>query len=80
MKQTIGKQSIELKKEVYVQSGASIVGSKEKEGPLGLCFDCAKRRPDAWDEQLGGRPRARSRKRRRNLRSKRRGCRTVRFA
>lgn len=54
MKQTIGKQSIELKKEVYVQSGASIVGSKEKEGPLGLCFDCAKEDPmlgmNSWEE------------------------------
>lgn len=54
MKQTTGKQSIELKTEVYVISGSSIVGSKEKEGPLGLCFDKTVEDPmmgkDSWEE------------------------------
>ena len=54
MKQTTGKQSIELKTEVYVISGSSIVGSKEKEGPLGSCFDKTVEDPmmgkDSWEE------------------------------
>lgn len=33
------KQSIELKKPVYIKNSASIVGKKEGEGPLGLLFD-----------------------------------------
>lgn len=37
--QTKGKQSIEFKKDVFILSGASIVGKKEGEGPLGTCFD-----------------------------------------
>lgn len=54
MNQTIGKQSIELKTAVYVLSGSSIVGSKEREGPLGLCFDKSVEDPmmglDSWEE------------------------------
>ncbi|MGI6006574.1 MAG: stage V sporulation protein AD [Ruminococcus sp.] len=54
MEQMTGRQSIELKKEVYVISGSSIVGSKEKEGPLGLCFDKAVEDPmlgmESWEE------------------------------
>lgn len=36
---TAGSQSVKLKKEVYINSSASIVGKKEGEGPLGLLFD-----------------------------------------
>ncbi len=34
-----GKQSINFDTPVYILSGASIVGKKEGEGPLGECFD-----------------------------------------
>lgn len=36
---TVGKQSVKLQKEVYINGHASIVGKKEGEGPLGLLFD-----------------------------------------
>ena len=36
---TVGSQSLKLKKEVYINGSASIVGKKEGEGPLGLLFD-----------------------------------------
>ena len=36
---TAGSQSVKLKKEVYINGSASIVGKKEGEGPLGLLFD-----------------------------------------
>ncbi len=36
---TLGSQSIKLKKDVYINGTASIVGKKEGEGPLGLLFD-----------------------------------------
>lgn len=36
---TLGSQSVKLKKEVYINASASIVGKKEGEGPLGLLFD-----------------------------------------
>lgn len=36
---TLGSQSVKLKNEVYINAGASIVGKKEGEGPLGLLFD-----------------------------------------
>lgn len=39
MDQTKGKQSIEFQEGVHILSGASIVGKKEGEGPLGSCFD-----------------------------------------
>lgn len=39
MKQMKGKQSIAFEEPVYIASGASLVGEKEKEGPLGDFFD-----------------------------------------
>lgn len=36
---TMGKQSVKLQNEVYINGNASIVGKKEGEGPLGLLFD-----------------------------------------
>ena len=36
---TVGKQSVKLKEQVYINGSASIVGTKEGEGPLGLLFD-----------------------------------------
>ncbi len=36
---TVGKQSVKLQNEVYINSSASVVGKKEGEGPLGLLFD-----------------------------------------
>lgn len=36
---TLGKQSVKLQNEVYINGSASIVGKKEGEGPLGLLFD-----------------------------------------
>ncbi len=37
--QKLGKASIQLEKPVYIIGSASIVGTKEGEGPLGLLFD-----------------------------------------
>lgn len=37
--QSLGKASIKPERPVYITSGASIVGKKEGEGPLGLLFD-----------------------------------------
>ena len=34
-----GKQSIRFDNNVYIKAGAGVVGSKEKQGPLGCCFD-----------------------------------------
>ena len=39
MSQMIGTQSIQFDRAPYIQSSASIVGSKEGEGPLGKLFD-----------------------------------------
>ena len=39
MSQTMGSQSIQFEQAPYIQSGASIVGTKEGEGPLGKLFD-----------------------------------------
>ena len=39
MKQITGKQSIQFEKAPHIISGASIVGKKEGEGPLGHYFD-----------------------------------------
>ena len=36
---TLGSQSVKLRREVYINASASIVGKKEGEGPLGLLFD-----------------------------------------
>lgn len=35
----VGKQSIRFDNNVYIKAGAGVVGSKEKQGPLGCCFD-----------------------------------------
>lgn len=35
----LGKQSVKFEKPVYINGSASIVGTKEGEGPLGLLFD-----------------------------------------
>lgn len=35
----VGKQSISFDNNVYIKAGASVAGSKEKQGPLGYCFD-----------------------------------------
>lgn len=54
MNQMIGKQSIEFKNKVYILSGSSVAGSKEKEGPLGLFFDKTTDDPmmglNSWEE------------------------------
>jgi len=39
MSQKLGKASIKLEKPVYILNSASIVGTKEGQGPLGLLFD-----------------------------------------
>ena len=39
MKQIIGKQSIQFDRAPHIISGASIVGKKEGDGPLGRYFD-----------------------------------------
>ncbi len=39
MSQTMGSQSIQFEQAPYIQSSASIVGTKEGEGPLGKLFD-----------------------------------------
>lgn len=38
---TVGRQSVKLKEDVYINGSASVVGKKEGEGPLGLLFDMA---------------------------------------
>jgi len=54
MNQTIGKQSVQLKSGVHILSGASIVGKKEGEGPLGEYFDMVGEDPmfgcESWEE------------------------------
>ena len=39
MSQTMGSQSIQFEQAPYIQGSASIVGTKEGEGPLGKLFD-----------------------------------------
>lgn len=50
----IGKQSLQFAEAPYIISSASIVGTKEGEGPLGNCFDVAgsddKFGADTWEE------------------------------
>ena len=41
MNQKLGRSSIKLEQPVYILNSASIVGTKEGEGPLGLLFDKA---------------------------------------
>ena len=36
---TLGKQSIELKQPVFIRDSASVVGTKEGQGPLAELFD-----------------------------------------
>ena len=54
MKQMTGKQSIAFEEPVYIASGASLVGEKEKEGPLGDYFDHVLTDPmcggQSWEE------------------------------
>ncbi len=54
MSQIIGTQSIQFDKAPYIQSSASIAGSKEGEGPLGKLFDVIgeddKFGEDTWEE------------------------------
>ena len=45
----LGKQSIQLKKRPYLISSASVVGSKEAQGPMGELFDKA-----GYDDKFGG--------------------------
>lgn len=39
MEQSLGKASVRLQKPVYILNSASVVGTKEAQGPLGLLFD-----------------------------------------
>jgi len=54
MGQTVGKQSIKFDKAPHIIAGASIVGQKEGEGPLGNQFDKVEQDPlfgmDTWEE------------------------------
>lgn len=45
----LGKQSVSLKKPVYIIESASVVGKKEGEGPLGELFDLV-----GEDDMFGG--------------------------
>ena len=50
MEQRIGKQTVELKNPVYIRASAAIVGTKEREGPLGDAFTVTM--PDSeWGEE-----------------------------
>lgn len=48
-KAALGKQSIALEKPVYVRASASVVGTKEGQGPLGALFDQV-----GEDDKFGG--------------------------
>lgn len=54
MGKMIGKQSVIFERPPYIIEGASIVGPKEGEGPLGKCFDVVEQDPmlgsDTWEE------------------------------
>lgn len=54
MGRMIGKQSIAFDEPAYIVEGASIVGEKEGEGPLGKLFDVVEQDPmlgqDSWEE------------------------------
>lgn len=54
MSAQIGKQSLQFAEAPYIISSASIVGTKEGEGPLGNCFDVVgqddKFGSDTWEE------------------------------
>lgn len=48
MNQIIGKQSIKFENPPYILEGASVVGKKEGEGPLGKMFD------EVWEDPMIG--------------------------
>ena len=54
MGRIVGKQSIAFDEPAYIIEGASIVGEKEGEGPLGKQFDVVEQDPmlgqDSWEE------------------------------
>lgn len=54
MGRMIGKQSIAFEEPAYIVEGASVVGEKEGEGPLGKLFDVVEQDPmlgqDSWEE------------------------------
>lgn len=54
MGRMIGKQSTAFEEPVYIIEGASVVGEKEGEGPLGKLFDMVEQDPmlgqDSWEE------------------------------
>lgn len=54
MSQTVGTQSIQFEQAPYILSSASIVGTKEGEGPLGKFFDVVgsddKFGEETWEE------------------------------
>ena len=54
MGRIIGKQSVEFENAPYIIEGASVVGPKEGEGPLGKYFDVVEQDPmlgsNAWEE------------------------------
>ncbi len=54
MGQMLGKQSVKFENAPYIIEGASIVGQKESEGPLGKLFDVVEQDPmlgqDSWEE------------------------------
>ena len=39
MNQKLGRASVRLERPVYILNSASVVGTKEGQGPLGLLFD-----------------------------------------
>ncbi len=51
-----GKASLIFEKDVYIEHGASVVGSKEGEGPLGKYFDVVESDEmagaDSWEKDL----------------------------
>lgn len=49
MKSEVGKQSMKYEVPIYIRNSASIVGTKEGEGPLGLLFDVI-----GQDDMFGG--------------------------
>ncbi len=53
-KYALGKQSVEIKNPVYIMESASVVGTKEGQGPLGSLFDMVGQDDmfgcDSWEE------------------------------
>ena len=46
MNQKLGRASVRLERPVYILNSASVVGTKEGQGPLGLLFDKVGRRSE----------------------------------